>query len=205
MDLFREDGHLTKDGLQSIVDGTLSELESLEAAEHLSFCDKCLTKYTALLTDDVLLEPVSSVCEPVLQRVKKRGQRIMFNRFRTVAAAACLAAVVWVVGSFVLPGMPTATTPRQNNTTQNEEGTSWTQRFGEATQNFVDATGRFFGNIFSPDDNQPPQSVSQAQQRDEQNRQREEVFNQNNNNANQGDNGKNNPATPPDASSQAGE
>jgi hypothetical protein len=202
MDLFREDSHFTKEGLQAIVVGTLSELESLEAVEHLSFCDKCLTKYTALLTDDVLLEPVSSVCQPVLQRIKKRGQHIMFNRFRTIAAAACLVAVVWVVGSFVLPGMPTATTPQQSNTTQSQEGTSWIQQLGQATQNFVDATDHFFGNIFSSNDTQPPPSVAQAQQRNEQNRQREEVFKQNNN-TNQRNHGKNDPVTPSDASSQA--
>ena len=56
-ELFLQNGHLSDEGLQALIDGTLDELQRLEAAEHLSFCDECLTRYTALLTGDVLEEP----------------------------------------------------------------------------------------------------------------------------------------------------
>ena len=52
-ELFLQTGHLSDEGLQALIDGTLDEMQRLEAAEHLSFCDECLTRYTALLTGDV--------------------------------------------------------------------------------------------------------------------------------------------------------
>ena len=39
MNLFLESGHLSGEGLDALIAGTLDELQSLEAAEHLSFCD----------------------------------------------------------------------------------------------------------------------------------------------------------------------
>ena len=48
-DLFDADGHLTDDGLYALKDGTLDDLGALEAAEHLSFCDYCLLRYTELI------------------------------------------------------------------------------------------------------------------------------------------------------------
>ena len=50
MELFREDGCLTDEGLQALVGGSLDEWGRLEAAEHLSYCDRCMDRYTALLT-----------------------------------------------------------------------------------------------------------------------------------------------------------
>ena len=57
MELFREDGCLTDEGLQALVESRLDELGRLEAAEHLSYCTKCLDRYTALLTGDKLVAP----------------------------------------------------------------------------------------------------------------------------------------------------
>ena len=37
MELFYENGHLTPEGLNALVDGQLDEMARLEAAEHLSF------------------------------------------------------------------------------------------------------------------------------------------------------------------------
>ncbi len=37
-----------------MMDGQLDELGRLEAAEHLSYCDQCMDRYTALLTADAL-------------------------------------------------------------------------------------------------------------------------------------------------------
>ena len=47
--LFDAEGHLTDEGLHALQDGRLDELGSLEAAEHLTFCDYCLARYTALI------------------------------------------------------------------------------------------------------------------------------------------------------------
>ena len=57
MELFHENGCLTDEGLQALVNGELDELGRLEAAEHLSYCNRCLDRYTALLTGDVIEQP----------------------------------------------------------------------------------------------------------------------------------------------------
>ena len=57
MELFDQNGCLTEEGLHAVIGGQLDELGRLEAAEHLSYCDKCMDRYTALLTADVLEEP----------------------------------------------------------------------------------------------------------------------------------------------------
>ena len=53
MELFNQNGCLTEEGLHAVIGGQLDELGRLEAAEHLSYCDKCMDRYTALLTADV--------------------------------------------------------------------------------------------------------------------------------------------------------
>lgn len=50
MELFDKNGCLTDEGLQALQAGGLDELGRLETAEHLSYCDKCMDRYTALLT-----------------------------------------------------------------------------------------------------------------------------------------------------------
>ena len=57
MELFREDGCLSDEGLHALTAGQLDELGRLEAAEHLAYCDKCTDRYTALLTADALADP----------------------------------------------------------------------------------------------------------------------------------------------------
>ena len=61
MELFREDGCLSDEGLHALTAGQLDELGRLEAAEHLSYCDKCTDRYTALLTADALADPPRDV------------------------------------------------------------------------------------------------------------------------------------------------
>ena len=60
MELFDQNGCLTEEGLHAVIGGQLDELGRLEAAEHLSYCDECMDRYTALLTADVLEEPPRS-------------------------------------------------------------------------------------------------------------------------------------------------
>lgn len=98
MELFKTDGHLTDEGLQAILAEELNELQSLEASEHLAFCDDCLARYTTLLTDDVLLTPAQPLKKPVMHRIRQKSMRAAFARYATVAAAAALALALWGVG-----------------------------------------------------------------------------------------------------------
>ena len=60
MELFDKNGCLTDEGLQALQAGGLDELGRLETAEHLAYCDKCMDRYTALLTADALETPPHS-------------------------------------------------------------------------------------------------------------------------------------------------
>lgn len=100
MELFLENGHLTDEALRAAVDGALDEMGRLEAAEHLSFCDACLVRYTDLLEDDVLLTPSQPLAEGVLERVRRKAVRLLFNRYAAAAAAVVLAVTFWSTGLF---------------------------------------------------------------------------------------------------------
>lgn len=102
MDLFYKDGHLSDEGLQTVVHGEPDEMQRLEASEHLSFCNHCLDRYTTLLTDDVLIAPKEPLKEPVLRRIGKKSKLVLLSRYTTVAAAAVLAVVLWSSGIFTL-------------------------------------------------------------------------------------------------------
>ena len=72
MELFREDGCMTDAGFRAMMDGQLDELGRLEAAEHLSYCDQCMDRYTALLTADALETPPRSVQGAVMGTIWAR-------------------------------------------------------------------------------------------------------------------------------------
>ena len=46
MELFRDDGCFTEEGLHALLCGQLDEMGRLEAAEHLAYCDRCMDRYT---------------------------------------------------------------------------------------------------------------------------------------------------------------
>lgn len=98
--LFGADGHLTEPGLAALCAGTLDELGGLEAAEHLTFCDACLARYSELLGSTPLAEPVRDPVPPVQSALRRRGIRVFTNRYVTVAAAVLLAFTLWNVGAF---------------------------------------------------------------------------------------------------------
>ena len=100
MELFQTDGHLTNEGLQAVIDGGLNELESLEASEHLGFCGLCLERYLTLMDDVPLLEPAAPIKDNVMRRIGRKAKRVLFSRYATVAAAACLTLVLWGTGFF---------------------------------------------------------------------------------------------------------
>ena len=77
MELFNERGCLTDEGLHALIDGRLDELGRLEAAEHLAYCDRCIERYTALLSGDVIEKPREPIVGPVM---KNLWLRIMLDR-----------------------------------------------------------------------------------------------------------------------------
>ena len=95
--LFDAEGHLTKEGLYALKDGTLDDLGALEAAEHLSFCDYCLLRYTALIdaAPACLQEPMRDLIPQVQNLMRLRRFRIMTNRYVSAAAAVVLAFMLW--------------------------------------------------------------------------------------------------------------
>lgn len=99
MELFNENGCLTDEGLQALVNGQLDELGRLEAAEHLSYCDHCLDRYTALLTADALEEPPRSVHKTVMGTIWVRLMQNTWGRAAVAAVAAVLALTMWRTGT----------------------------------------------------------------------------------------------------------
>ena len=95
--LFDQKGHLTDDGLYALKDGTLDDLGALEAAEHLSFCDYCLLRYTQLIdaAPACLQEPMRDLIPQVQNLMRLRRFRIMTNRYVSAAAAVVLAFMLW--------------------------------------------------------------------------------------------------------------
>lgn len=100
-ELFRNDGHLTDYAFKALInDQPLDELSRLEIAEHLSFCDECVSRYSALLTGEALIEPEETVVPTVMERIRTRARLIFFNKYVAVVMAASIAMVLWVTGVF---------------------------------------------------------------------------------------------------------
>lgn len=99
MELFQENGCFTDEGLQAVVGGQLDELGRLEAAEHLSYCDKCMDRYTALLTADVLETPPKGVKNTVMTTIWVRLMQNTYGRAAVAGVAAVLALTMWRSGA----------------------------------------------------------------------------------------------------------
>lgn len=99
-ELFFSDGHLTDEALQGLIDGNLDELSRLEVGEHLSFCDTCLDRYTALLTGDVLEEPEIHQTLPVMRQIRTRQANTAVRRYATAVAAVAIGSFLWYTGIF---------------------------------------------------------------------------------------------------------
>ena len=71
-ELFTPDGHLTDQAFSLLLSEQLDQLQSLEVSEHLSFCDKCLDRYTSLLCGEISLDSDKSIElspeEPILSQ-----------------------------------------------------------------------------------------------------------------------------------------
>ena len=99
MELFREDGCMTDAGFQAMMDGQLDELGRLEAAEHLSYCDQCMDRYTALLTADALEKPPRSMQGAVMGTIWARLMQNTYGRAAVAGVAAVLALTLWRSGA----------------------------------------------------------------------------------------------------------
>ena len=99
MELFQENGCFTDEGLQAVVGGQLDELSRLEAAEHLSYCDKCMDRYTALLTADVLETPPKGIKNTVMTTIWVRLMQNTYGRIAVASVAAVLALTMWRSGA----------------------------------------------------------------------------------------------------------
>ena len=99
MELFDQNGCVTVVGLHAVIGGQLDELGRLEAAEHLSYCDKCMDRYTALLTADVLEEPPRSARGAVMGTIWVRLMQNTWGRAAVAAVAAVLALTMWRTGT----------------------------------------------------------------------------------------------------------
>ncbi|MCI2047446.1 MAG: hypothetical protein LKJ90_06990 [Faecalibacterium sp.] len=129
MELFNEKGCLTNSGLLALVQNRLDEMGRLEAAEHLSYCDKCLDRYTGLLTPEVIEQPKHSVSGPVLRSVWAQAMQSTFGRSAVAVVAAALALTFWSTGTFQVQKWQKAQLPTQNSLT----GSAITQMWDHCT------------------------------------------------------------------------
>ena len=106
MTCFRPDGHLTDAALTALVRGDcLEELDRLELAEHLAYCDQCLQRYTELLSEGPMLTPARSCRESLRRRIRQRAVQLGVSRYATAAAAVTLAlTLLWGSGKPVRTG-----------------------------------------------------------------------------------------------------
>lgn len=96
--VFREDGHLSDRALAALAqnEDRFDQLERLEIAEHLAFCDECLQRYTLALEGGNLLVPERSCQKTLWARIRSRALRLAVSRYATAAAAVTLAlTVLW--------------------------------------------------------------------------------------------------------------
>ncbi len=100
MELFTDSGHLTDMALQAAIAETLDEMGRLEVAEHLSFCDACLVRYTDMLTDETLIAPAAPLRPRIVTRWKKKIIAFALSRYGTVAAAVAIGMAMWSTGIF---------------------------------------------------------------------------------------------------------
>ena len=99
MEWFRDDGCMTEAGLRALLDGQLDEMGRLEAAEHLSYCDHCMDRYTTLLTADALETAPRGMRSAVMGGVWARLMQNTYGRAAVAGVAAVLALTMWRSGT----------------------------------------------------------------------------------------------------------
>ena len=141
-ELFDQNGHLTEDALKRLIEGTLSETERMEVAEHLSFCDSCLARYTQLLTDEVQIEPQTDITLPVMRRLRKKLWNSTMRRYASAAAAVAIGGALWYSGVFDAMGKAMVESPAQLMKKEQESISikvpkqSWESRFVQSVDDW---------------------------------------------------------------------
>lgn len=140
--LFDTAGCLTQSGLEALWDDRLDDLGRLEAAEHLTFCDRCLARYTALLESIQLSAPMRDLIPQVQALMRLRAFRVMTNRYVSVAAAIALALALWRFGLF---GAAPAAAPKEVQ--ESRPNTSISQMLGSALDGASEGLQNVLGSI----------------------------------------------------------
>lgn len=145
MDLFNSKGHLTNEALDALLRGEeLPTLQRLEVSEHLAYCDDCLSRYTARLSEDVLVSPATSCQASLWRRIRLRALRIVTIRYATAAAGvALMVAVLW--GSAGLSG-PAFLKPSQQPPAA-QQSHSWTEQWSQSLGNAFSQLSEIFENL----------------------------------------------------------
>ena len=141
--LFDAEGHLTAEGLYALTDGTLDDLGALEAAEHLTFCDYCLLRYTKMIDNapECLQQPMRDLIPQVQNLMRLRSFRIMTNRYVSTAAAVALAFLLWNVTTF---GMANGADLPVAKPTPTEPQPSFRQRLSSVVSGFYESLDNTF-------------------------------------------------------------
>ena len=136
--MFDQNGHLSDQAIATSVSGDeLDALTRLEIAEHLSYCDFCLQRYTDALTGNLLLTPEVSCRHTIWRKIRERTVRILTSRYATAAAAMALAlTLVWA--DIPLPEQTLA------------EGPGLTQRVEKTLDSLMSGVNEFFDGLEIP-------------------------------------------------------
>ena len=142
--LFDDRGHLTGAGLNAMENGSLDELGSLEAAEHLSFCVACLNRYTNWLEamPQALLSPARDIAPQVQNLLRMRSIRVFTNKYVSIAAAVILAFVLWNFGAFNI-----STGAAQRGVDRLAEGPRFS--ISQSIQQFIGGIGKGIDDVLS--------------------------------------------------------
>lgn len=134
MESFRHDGHLTDAALTALIQGQpLDELERLEMAEHLAYCDLCLQRYTERLCEDTLLTPRESCRDSLLRRIRRRTVQLVTSRYATAAAAVALAlTLLWGGLDFSRGTAPHPSQDPNPSPTLSERFSTWSEHWNSA-------------------------------------------------------------------------
>ncbi len=145
MERFRADGHLTDEALSALVlDGEIDPLGRLEMAEHLSFCDLCLQRYTDRLAGAELLAPPQGCEKGLWTRIRLRTLRLVTSRYATAAAAVALALTVLWSGEevrFSRPALP------EDRSAAVERLHTWPERWNDALDRTLSGVTDFFDGL----------------------------------------------------------
>ena len=146
MEVFRADGHLSEETLRLLARNQegLNDLERLEVAEHLAFCDYCLLRYTDVLESAPLLVPQTSCQKRLWLRIQTRAIRLITSRYATAAAAVALALTVLWGGEtveFVRPALP------EDRPSISRRLTGWTGELSDSLTQAMSGLSALFDNL----------------------------------------------------------